>query len=37
LELAKKLINRGASLDYTNKEGKTALVMATEQMRIEAI
>ncbi|CDW84797.1 ankyrin [Stylonychia lemnae] len=36
-DLAKKLISRGAKLDFCNKEGKTVIVQATQQMRMEAI
>ena len=30
-ELARKLLQRGANIDYTNREGKTVLVIATQQ------
>eukprot|EP00347_Sterkiella_histriomuscorum_P000748 403374657 len=34
---AKKLLQRGANIDYTNREGKTAVIMAIEQLRLESI
>lgn len=36
-EMAKKLLNRGADIDYVNREGKTALVMAVQMLRIDSI
>jgi ankyrin repeat protein len=35
--MAKKLLNRGANIDYVNREGKTVLVLATQLLRMQSI
>lgn len=36
-DMVKRLIKRGANLDYTNSEGKTALVLCVDKGREESI
>jgi hypothetical protein len=35
--MANKLLRRGANIDYCNRDGKTALVISIESLRLEAI